>query len=183
MKEARFSISQSADIRHERFFYSGHGGASRVPPPASSNQAVLWPPYTLRLIKCSDLPVPGFVRHQLPTMCWREETPAPEQKIYSSITIHPDVNILPLLLHGASCIIPLTENKCIIRGSSTCSFKVSAHFYNLLVCAPTPPSPTALTRKPPFSCSFPSAHLNAASGTAGLTSKWQRGGKTALSSC
>ena len=69
-------------------------------------------------IKHGDLPLLGFVRHQLPTMCWREETPAPEQKIYSSITIHPDMNILPLHFRTARCIISLTENKCIIRGSS-----------------------------------------------------------------
>lgn len=118
--------------------------------PASSNKGERSrPQYTLRPIKHGDLPPPGFVRHQLPTMCWREETPAPEQKIYSSITIHPDMNILPLHFHTARRIIPLTENKCIIRGGSMWSFKVSAQFYSGVVSVPTPRSPAALTLKRP----------------------------------
>lgn len=115
----------------------------------------LRPQYTLRPIKHGDQPPPVVVRHQLPAMCCREETPAPEQKIYSSITIRPDMNILPLHFHTARRIIPLTENKCIIRGSSTWSFKVSAHFYGRVVSAPTPRSPAALAPTPPC---FLSAH-------------------------
>lgn len=75
--------------------------------PASSNKRKCsWPQCTLRPIKHSDLPPLGFVRHQLPTMCSREETPAPEQKIYSSITIRPDTNILPLHFHTAAASFP-----------------------------------------------------------------------------
>lgn len=99
--------------------------------------------------------LPGVVRHQFPAMCCREETPAPEQKIYSSITIRPDTNILPLHFHTARRIIPLTENKCVIRGSSSWSFKVSAHFYSRVVSAPTPRSPAALAPKRPCFLQFP----------------------------
>lgn len=107
------------------------------------------PPCTLCPIKHSDLPPLGFVRHQLPTTCQREETPAPEQKIYSSITIHPDMNILPLHFHTACRIIALTESGCMIRGSSMWSSQVSAQFYSRVVSVLIPRSPAALRPKRP----------------------------------
>lgn len=114
------------------------------------------PPCTLRPIKHSDLPPLGFVRHQLPTTCRREETPAPEQKIYSSITIHPDMNILPLHFHTACRIIALTESGCIIRGSSMRSSEVSAQFLQpSRFCADTSEprsAPTKTTLFPFVSC-------------------------------
>ena len=94
----------------------------------------------------------------------------PEQKIYSSITIHPDMNILPLHLHTARRITPLTENKCIIRGSSAWSFKVFCSvFTGRVVSAPTPRSPAALAAL--NRARFLSAHLNDVADTAGPASK------------
>lgn len=96
-----------------------------------------WPPCTFRPIRHSDLPLLGFVRHQLSATCRREETPAPKQKIASTRTTQPDVNILPLHFHTACCIIPLTE-------SWMKSFKVSAQSHSRAVPVPTPRSPAAL---------------------------------------
>lgn len=110
---------------------------------------------SLRPIKHSDRPPLGFVRHRFPATCRRKETPAPGQKIYSSITIHPDVNILPLHFHTAGLVIALTESGCIISGSSMRSFKVSAQFYSRVVSVLTPRSPAALRPKRPCFLRFP----------------------------
>lgn len=144
-----------------------------------------WPPCTLHPIKHSDLPPLGFVRHHLPTMCRREETPVPQQKIYSSITIHPDMNILPLHFHTACCVIPFTENGTIIKKRSMWRFKVYCSVTADLFLCWHLRGPQHCDQNKLVSWSFLSARLNNVADTAGPTLESQNDYKflTLLAQC
>lgn len=89
-------------MRSHRYTYMYHAHPA---PTEECSQAQC----TLHPINHSDMPPSGFVSHQLPTICWYEETPVLVQKICPAITIHPDMNILQFHFTTTLYVIPITE--------------------------------------------------------------------------